>query len=197
MAAQIPKKEPWQFQDFWTRQDELLTAILKAIQAQAPPARIPSPEWPGQLISSMKEIKAEIIKLQPGVIAALPLPISEVPDPDTFPGGFYVGAAGDITWHNLVHWRVGFTWAKKLGNLHQIGLTCNAADFPNTEFRLRVERPSVKKTMLYNFTINAQFSQFFPDNVLERETDVYIDCRSPAGVALTGGWAELSGTEWS
>jgi len=192
MAAPLPK--PWQLQDFFTIQDELLRAILAAIQAQVP-ARIPAPEWPGQLIRSMKEIKTEIIKIQPGKVAEMPLPVSKVPDPGTFPGGFYAGV--DVTYQTLVHWEVGRDWNKKFGNLHQIGLTCNAADFPNTEFRFRIERPSVKKIMFYDFTINAQFAQFFPDNVLERETDVYLECRSPAGVALTGVWAELSGTEWS
>jgi len=192
MAAAPPK--PWQWHDFFTNQDELLRAILTAIQAQAPSARIPTPEWPGQLIKSMKEIKAEIIKIQPGK-AVEALPVSLTPDPGTFPGGFYAGAA--VTYQTIIHWEIGRQWNKKFGNLHQIGLTCNAADFPNTEFRFRIERPSVKKTMFYDFTINAQFSQFFPDNVLERETDVYIECRSPAGVPLTGVWAELSGAEWS
>ncbi|MBA7686270.1 hypothetical protein ES703_94713 [subsurface metagenome] len=195
MAAEIPKKEPWQIQDFFTRCDELLEAILKTLQAQVPAVAVP--DWPAKLISAMKEIKTEIIKLKPGVVAELPLPISKVPDPTVFPGGFYVGAVGDVDWHTLVHWEVGFVWAKRFGNLHQIGLTCNAADFINTEFRLRIERPSVKQTMFTNFTINAPFAQFFPDNVLERETNVYLECRSPAGVALTGVWAELSGTEWS
>jgi len=196
MAAEIPKREPWQIGDVFTRMDELLEAILKVIQAQAPAVAV-VPDWPAKLISAMKEIKVEIIKLKPGVVAVEPLPVSLVPDPATFPGGFYVGAAGDLIWHTLVHWEVGFVWSKRFGNLHQIGLTCNAADFPNTEFRLRIERPSVKQTMFYNFTINAPFAQFFPDNVLERETNVYLECRSPAGVALTGVWAELSGTEWS
>jgi len=191
--GQLPIPSERHLLDFFSRQDDLLEAILKvlgkineklAARVPATPIIIPPAPIGWTPVTDRLDLITEDFREYLSYVKGLP--IARV--------GRYVGAAA--TWQTLVSWNVGRVWTKKYGMLRELSMTSN--NFPNTQFRLRIELgpPTEAKVVIFeNVTLPAALTLPFPENHLPYNTWVYLDCRS-IGPAITVD-GSITGSEWS